>query len=71
MNVGPDVAIVGAGPNGVSIAAHLRSTDVTFRIFGRPMRTWRERMPNGVLFKAGLRLESGGSGVAVHAQVLL
>jgi hypothetical protein len=36
MNFGPDVAIVGAGPNSVSIAAHLRSTDVTFRIFGRP-----------------------------------
>src|SRR5882672_7489182 len=52
MNVGPDVAIVGAGPYGLSIAAHLRSTDVTFRIFRRPMQTWREHMPNGMLLKA-------------------
>ena len=52
MKVGPGVAIVGAGPNGVLIAAHLRSTDVTFRIFGRPMQTWRECMPNGMPFKA-------------------
>ena len=71
MNVGPDVVIVGASPNGVSIAAHLRSTDVAFRIFGRPQRTWREGMPNGMLFKAaGFASKSGGSGVAVRAQVL-
>jgi len=52
MNVGPDVAIVGAGPYGLSIAARRRSTDVTFRIFGRPMKTWREHMPNGMFLNA-------------------
>ena len=44
---GPDVAIVGAGPYGLSIAAHLRVAGVTFRIFGRPMQTWRYHMPDG------------------------
>ena len=48
----PDVAIVGAGPYGLSIAAYLRAAGVTFRIFGRPMQTWRERMPDGMLLKA-------------------
>jgi len=49
---GPDVAIVGAGPYGLSIAAHLRVAGVTFRIFGRPMQMWRDHMPDGMLLKA-------------------
>lgn len=47
-----DVAIVGAGPYGLSIAAHLRAAGVTFRIFGSPLQTWREHMPNGMLLKS-------------------
>ena len=49
-----DVAIIGAGPYGLSIAAHLRQHTRRFRIFGSPMQTWRERMP------AGMRLKSEG-----------
>ena len=48
----PNVVIVGAGPYGLSIGAHLRAAGVRFRIFGRPMQTWREHMPNGMLLKA-------------------
>ncbi len=47
-----DVAIVGAGPYGLSIAAHLRCKGVPFRIFGRPMHTWRQRMPAGMCLKS-------------------
>jgi cation diffusion facilitator CzcD-associated flavoprotein CzcO len=47
-----DVAIIGAGPYGLSIAAHLRKTSVSFRIFGTPMRSWREKMPKGMLLKS-------------------
>jgi cation diffusion facilitator CzcD-associated flavoprotein CzcO len=47
-----DVAIVGAGPYGLSIAAHLSKTRVTFRIFGAPMRTWLEQMPAGMMLKS-------------------
>jgi thioredoxin reductase len=39
-----DVAIIGAGPYGLSIAAHLRQREVDFRIFGTPMKTWRTQM---------------------------
>lgn len=46
-----DVAIVGAGPNGLSLAAHLRQRGLRFRIFGSPMRTWRD-MPRGMYLKS-------------------
>jgi cation diffusion facilitator CzcD-associated flavoprotein CzcO len=46
------VVIVGAGPFGLSIAAHLLATGVEFRIFGEPMQTWRRRMPSGMLLKS-------------------
>src|SRR5215471_17019118 len=46
------VVIVGAGPYGLSIAAHLRAAGVEFRIFGSPMHTWLHRMPNGMLLKS-------------------
>jgi lysine/ornithine N-monooxygenase len=38
-----DVAVVGAGPFGLSVAAHLGDRRV--RVFGEPMQTWRTRMP--------------------------
>ncbi|MFC6647002.1 FAD-dependent oxidoreductase [Granulicella cerasi] len=39
------VVIVGAGPFGLSLAAHLAEARVPFRIFGRPMQTWKTQMP--------------------------
>jgi cation diffusion facilitator CzcD-associated flavoprotein CzcO len=47
-----DVAIIGAGPYGLSIAAHLAALGVTFRIFGSPMHTWRTQMPQGMRLKS-------------------
>jgi len=46
------VAIIGAGPYGLSIAAHLRSLGVDYRIFGRPLDTWRSHMPAGMMLKS-------------------
>lgn len=46
-----DVAIVGAGPYGLSLATHLKHTDVRFRIFGQPMQAWRD-MPRGMFLKS-------------------
>jgi cation diffusion facilitator CzcD-associated flavoprotein CzcO len=46
-----DVAIVGSGPNALSLAAHLREHGVAFRIFGPPMRFWRD-MPVGINLKS-------------------
>jgi thioredoxin reductase len=47
-----DVAIVGAGPYGLSLAAHLRAQGVSFRIFGKPLDTWRNHMPRNMLLKS-------------------
>jgi thioredoxin reductase len=47
-----EIAIVGAGPYGLSIAAHLRQRSVPFRIFGPPMDTWLSHMPKGMLLKS-------------------
>jgi thioredoxin reductase len=47
-----DVVIVGAGPYGLSIAAHLKALGVNFRIFGSPMHTWRTQMPKGMRLKS-------------------
>jgi cation diffusion facilitator CzcD-associated flavoprotein CzcO len=47
-----DVAIIGAGPYGLSIAAHLKARGVDFRIFGHPMHTWLAHMPKGMRLKS-------------------
>jgi thioredoxin reductase len=46
------VAIIGAGPYGLSLAAHLTARDVEHRIIGRTMATWDRHMPNGMFLKS-------------------
>jgi thioredoxin reductase len=46
-----DVAIVGSGPYALSIASQLRARGVEFRIFGPPMKFWRD-MPAGINLKS-------------------
>ena len=47
-----NTVIIGAGPYGLSIAAHLRSRGIAFRIFGRPMDSWLQHMPKGMMLKS-------------------
>jgi len=47
-----DVVIVGAGPYGLSVAAHLRAAGISFRQFGLPMRLWQSSMPTGMFLKS-------------------
>lgn len=47
-----DVAIVGAGPYGLSLAAHLTAAGVPYRQFGMPMNLWRTAMPRGMHLKS-------------------
>src|ERR1700677_222637 len=47
-----ETAIIGAGPYGLSIAAHFRARGIPFRIFGRPMDTWLNHMPKGMMLKS-------------------
>ncbi len=52
MGGSPQVAIIGAGPYGLSIATHLRARGIGFHIFGSPMQSWRARMPMGMFLKS-------------------
>jgi thioredoxin reductase len=47
-----DVVIIGAGPYGLSLAAHLNARGIDFRIFGKPMESWKTSMPAGMLLKS-------------------
>jgi FAD-dependent urate hydroxylase len=46
-----EAAIIGAGPYGLSIAAHLNSRRIACRILGPAMESWRG-MPRGMLLKS-------------------
>jgi Pyridine nucleotide-disulphide oxidoreductase len=50
-----EVAVIGAGPYGLSVAAHLKAADITVRVFGAAMSSWRDHMPDG------MRLQSSWS----------
>lgn len=47
-----DVAIIGAGPYGLSLSAYLNGRGVEHRIFGKPMHAWMCHMPRGMLLKS-------------------
>ena len=55
-----DALIIGAGPFGLSISAHLRHLGVDHVIVGRTMDTWRSHMPAGM----NLKSEPYGSTIA-------
>ncbi len=46
------VAVIGAGPFGLSSAAHLQARGIPVRVFGEPMVSWRAHMPAGMLLKS-------------------
>lgn len=52
MPVSTDVAIIGAGPYGLSTAAQLRAADIECRVVGHPMQTWLTQMPKGMCLKS-------------------
>ena len=47
-----DVAVIGAGPYGLSISAHLAKLGLSVRTFGIPMESWRGNMPAGMFLKS-------------------
>lgn len=73
--VGPmhddDLVIVGAGPYGLSVAAHAAARGLDVRVFGRVMRSWHT-MPPGMLLKSepwasDLSDPAGAHGLAAYA----
>lgn len=47
-----DVLVIGAGPFGLSISAHLSARGVDHRIVGRPMDTWKAHCPPGMKLRS-------------------
>jgi pyruvate/2-oxoglutarate dehydrogenase complex dihydrolipoamide dehydrogenase (E3) component len=50
-----DVVVVGAGPYGLAVAAHLRFAGIQHRIFGDVMSSWRTQMPHGMVLRSSIR----------------
>jgi cation diffusion facilitator CzcD-associated flavoprotein CzcO len=55
MHPDSQVAIIGAGPYGLSCAAFLRHSGIEPHVFGEPMGFWRTRMPSGMLLRSRRR----------------
>ncbi|GLV61047.1 hypothetical protein KDH_78640 [Dictyobacter sp. S3.2.2.5] len=47
-----DVTVLGAGPYGLSAAAHLKQQGLKVATFGKPLVLWREHMPKGMLLRS-------------------
>jgi len=47
-----DVAVIGAGPYGLSAGMHLKAKGIATRVFGEPMEFWASKMPEGMLLRS-------------------
>jgi cation diffusion facilitator CzcD-associated flavoprotein CzcO len=47
-----DAVVVGAGPYGLSTAAHLLGRGLNVAVFGRTLELWRDHMPNGMSLRS-------------------
>jgi len=47
-----DVAVIGAGPYGLSVTAHLRGLGLETKTFGEPMSFWERCMPEGLVLRS-------------------
>ncbi len=47
-----DAVVVGAGPYGLSVAAHLKGQGLKVACFGKPIQFWREHMPSGMRLRS-------------------
>jgi FAD-dependent urate hydroxylase len=48
------LAVVGAGPYGVAVAAHARERGIDTTVLGHPMEFWTRHMPEGMFLRSGL-----------------
>lgn len=67
LSIATDVLVIGAGPFGLSLAAHLRNVGADHCVVGRPMSFWREHMPGGMLLRSGIDWHLDAADVATIA----
>ena len=61
--------VLGAGPYGLSVAAHLRHQQTDAVVLGKPMGAWRDNMPAGMFLKSepgASSLSSPDTGSTLH-----
>lgn len=61
-----DAIVIGAGPYGLAVAAHLKAHGIATHAFGDPMSFWRRHMPKGMR----LRSPWGASHISDPAKAL-
>jgi len=47
-----DAVVVGAGPYGLSVSAHLLGRGLSVGVFGKTLEFWRQHMPKGMLLRS-------------------
>jgi cation diffusion facilitator CzcD-associated flavoprotein CzcO len=47
-----DTVVIGAGPYGLSLSAHLSAAGIAHEVIGKPMQAWRSFMPPGMLLRS-------------------
>ncbi|HEX4560478.1 MAG TPA: NAD(P)-binding protein, partial [Gemmatimonadales bacterium] len=47
-----DAVVVGAGPYGLSTAAHLIGRGLDVAVFGKTLEMWRDHMPQGMWLRS-------------------
>jgi FAD-dependent urate hydroxylase len=51
-NADCEVAVIGAGPYGLAVAAHLKAANIAVCVFGDPLSFWRDHMPKGMKLRS-------------------
>jgi FAD-dependent urate hydroxylase len=64
-----DVAVLGAGPYGLSVAAHLRGAGLEAAVFGEPMSFWTRNMPVGMFLRSSARASNISDPEGTHTLV--
>ena len=56
-----ELLVIGAGPFGLSVAAHAKHCGMSVTVVGEPMGFWKHNMPAGMLLRSGLdwQLDAG------------
>jgi FAD-dependent urate hydroxylase len=48
-----ELLVIGAGPYGLSVAAHAKDSGIGVTVVGEPMAFWKHNMPRGMLLRSG------------------
>jgi thioredoxin reductase len=54
-NILVDLIIIGAGPYGISLAAHAAASHLSYVLLGEPMNFWKEQMPQNMFIRTNPR----------------